>query len=101
MPRGGTLEISTTLNSHSDLSSGYVQITVADTGVGIPTDAIPQIFDLNFTTKASKGRGLGFGLWWVRKCILRSGGDIAVTSTAGAGSRFAIKIPIEVSSSEN
>jgi signal transduction histidine kinase len=100
MPFGGVLQISAKLISHSDLSSGYVQITIGDTGIGIASGVLPQIFNLSFTTKASKGRGLGFGLWWVRKCILRSGGDIAVTSAAGEGSEFTIKIPVELHASE-
>jgi signal transduction histidine kinase len=97
MPDGGTLTISTGLISHTELLSGYVQITISDTGAGIAQNILPHIFELNFTTKRSKGRGLGFGLWWVRKCILRSGGDISVASGLGRGSIFTIKIPVELS----
>lgn len=97
MPNGGTLKVSTRLVSHTELSSAYVQITVSDTGAGIAPNILPRVFDLNFSTKKTKGRGLGFGLWWVRNCVLRSGGDISVDSVAGTGTVFTIKIPVDLS----
>jgi len=94
MPDGGRLYISTKLVSYAELPSGYVQLTVRDTGSGIPDDILPHIFDLNFTTKRSKGKGLGFGLWWVRAFVLRSNGEISVDSKRDVGSEFCVKIPL-------
>jgi signal transduction histidine kinase len=94
MPEGGRLYVSTKLVSHSELPSGYVQLTVRDTGTGIPEEILSNIFDLNFTTKRSKGKGLGLGLWWVRAFILRSRGEISVESKKNIGSEFCVKIPI-------
>jgi signal transduction histidine kinase len=95
MPGGGRLEISTDLVSHPEALSGYVQLTVRDTGLGIPEDILPHIFELNFTTKRSKGNGLGLGLWWIRTFVLRSRGEISVDSKPGEGTTFTIKIPTE------
>ncbi len=94
MPDGGRLSIATSITSHLDFMTGYVQLTVRDTGVGVPEHIRPRLFDLNFTTKGSKGKGLGLGLWWVRNFIRRAKGDIAISSTVGRGSEVVVKMPV-------
>jgi signal transduction histidine kinase len=93
MPAGGTLSISTHLKVQPELPTGYVHIVVEDTGVGIPNDAMPHVFDLNFTTKRHRRRG-GFGLWWDRNFVRRSRGDIIITSAVNAGSVVVVRIPV-------
>lgn len=93
MPDGGLLKVSTSAVFYSDLPAGSVQVTVRDTGVGIPDDVLPRIFELNFTTKHSKGHGLG--LWWLRNFIRRAGGEIRVSSIVGEGSTFTVRIPCD------
>jgi signal transduction histidine kinase len=97
MPNGGSLCVSTSSVVQEELSIGYVQLIVRDTGTGIPDDILPRIFDLNFTTKhiSTKGRGLGLGLWWIRNFVRRASGEIVATSTTGVGSTFTVKIPFE------
>jgi len=97
MPNGGSLWVSTSSVVQEELSIGYVQLIVRDTGTGIPDDILPRIFDLNFTTKHSggKGRGMGLGLWWIRNFVRRANGDIVVASTINVGSTFIVKIPFE------
>jgi len=94
MPDGGQLLVSTKLVAHDELPAGYVQFAVRDTGSGIPEEILPHIFDLNFTTKKSKGKGLGLGLWWVRNFVLRSNGEISVDSAPNSGTEFCVKIPV-------
>lgn len=94
MPGGGQLTVSTKLVTRAELSTGYVQFAVRDTGTGIPEHILPRIFDLNFTTKKSKGKGLGLGLWWVRNFVRRSDGEITVVSAPNAGTEFCVKIPV-------
>jgi signal transduction histidine kinase len=94
MPAGGRLTVTTKIVAHAELSAGYVQLSVRDTGTGISNDILPHIFDLNFTTKKSKGKGLGLGLWWVRNFVLRSNGEISVESTPDSGTEFSVKIPV-------
>jgi signal transduction histidine kinase len=95
MPRGGVLSVSTSFVSHPESPSGYLQLTVRDTGSGIPQDMLSHIFELNFTTKNFKEKkGLGLGLWWVRTFVVRSRGEINVNSTPGQGSEFTVKIPL-------
>jgi len=93
MPGGGTLTVYTSAVFHSDLPAGYVQIAVKDTGTGIPEDIRARIFELNFTTKRTKG--LGLGLWWLRNFVRRAGGEIKVSSQVDHGSTFTIRIPCD------
>jgi signal transduction histidine kinase len=69
-----------------------VQLTVADTGCGIPAELHEQIFDPFFTTKGP-GRGAGLGLAAVRGILTQTGGSVAVTSHPGRGSIFTLSIP--------
>jgi signal transduction histidine kinase len=94
MPQGGLLSISTASVSHQDLASGYVELTVSDTGHGIPEDVLPRIFELNFSTKRAKGKGHRLGLWWIRNFVLRAKGTVSVSSSVGSGTEFVIKLPV-------
>ncbi len=95
MPAGGALSVRTSFVFHEELGNGYVELTVTDTGVGIPADAIPRIFDLNFSSKRSDDRRHGLGLWWVRNFVLRAKGAITVSSKVNAGSEFVVKVPVD------
>jgi len=67
------------------------EVKVADNGSGIPKDAQARIFDLFFSTKGSKGTGLGLAV--TRKIIQEHGGDIALSSEPGRGAEFLITLP--------
>ena len=95
MPNGGRLWVSTSTVLTQGLSTGYFRLVVKDTGVGIPSDVQKKMFELNFTTKGTRGRGLGLGLWWVRNFVRRSGGDITIRSTVGQGTEVTVKIPLD------
>ena len=68
-----------------------VQVSVADTGRGIPTEHLSKIFDPFFTTKE---RGTGFGLSVVLRIVKNYGGRIQVESTPEVGSRFLVTLPL-------
>jgi signal transduction histidine kinase len=70
----------------------YVRLTVSDTGVGIPQDRLPQIFDPFFTSKPV-GAGTGLGLSIVQGFTQQSGGTVTVTSEPGYGSSFQLTFP--------
>jgi signal transduction histidine kinase len=70
----------------------YVQISVTDTGVGIPQDRLSQIFDPFFTTKPV-GSGTGLGLSIVRGLTQQSGGSVNVISEPERGSTFLLLFP--------
>jgi len=68
-------------------------LSVSDTGIGIPDDIIGRIFDPFFTTKGPD-RGTGLGLSICTTILRLLGGDIAVSSKPGVGSIFTITLPI-------
>jgi two-component system, NtrC family, sensor kinase len=67
-------------------------VEVADTGRGIPADALPKIFKPFFTTR-SEGTGLGLSL--ANGIVQSHGGRIEVSSAPGKGSQFQIWLPVE------
>ncbi len=85
MPEGGTVTVRA-----RDTGNGFVQMTVEDTGCGIPADILPSIFDPFFTTKEG---GTGLGLSIVQKILLDSGGAIDVRSRQDGGTVFTLKLP--------
>ncbi len=86
MPSGGTIIIATAN------SGNKVEITLADTGEGIPEDILGNIFDPFFTTK-EVGKGTGLGLAVSYGIIQDFGGNIEVESRVGEGTRFNINLP--------
>ena len=101
MPAGGKLTLATknvTLNEETDHGEGakpgeYVQLTVADTGSGIPEEMLTQIFQPFFTTKGL-GKGTGLGLFMVKAIVNRHRGLISCISAPGSGTIFAIDLPV-------
>jgi PAS domain S-box-containing protein len=87
MPSGGVLEVRTICNN------GSVEVEVADSGVGIPSDHLKRIFDPFFTTKTS-GRGTGLGLSVSYGIIKEHAGKIDVRSTPGRGTAFRLEFPV-------
>jgi signal transduction histidine kinase len=85
MTSGGTLNVGT--KSHAE----EVEITIADTGCGIPQEHLSKIFAPFFTTKS---RGTGLGLAVVKKIIERHQGTIGVESKIGEGTAFRIRLPL-------
>jgi two-component system sensor histidine kinase HydH len=88
MPDGGTLRV------ELEHARSAAIITISDTGIGIPPEHIPHIFDPFWTSKA---RGTGLGLALCRKVAQEHGGSLTVTSTVGIGTTFAITLPLSVS----
>ena len=98
MPTGGTITISTAqVLVSGEESTGYLELTIKDTGTGMSAEVRNRVFELNFTTKQEKGKGLGLGLglWWVRNFVRRARGDITIQSAPGQGTEVTIKLPID------
>jgi len=75
---------------------GRVELTVADTGVGIPEHELPHIFERFHRVEGSRGRsheGSGIGLAMVHELVHLHGGSIDVKSSPGRGTTFTVSIP--------
>jgi len=92
MPEGGTLRVSTTRRRSRIKGQRMVEVTVADSGVGIPPEDLQRIFSPFFTTKE---RGTGLGLTVVHRIVEIHGGLVEVESEVGKGTTFRISIPLK------
>jgi signal transduction histidine kinase len=88
-PAGGT--VSATLTGDEE----QVRIAVADTGVGIPADEVPRVFDRFFRASTSAvASGTGLGLAIVQMIAKAHGGSVSVTSDVGVGTTFTVELPV-------
>lgn len=75
---------------------GWARLEVRDTGIGIPPDELPRVFDRFFRGSRARGvslGGLGLGLYICRQIAERHGGRIEVESAVGAGTCFTVRLP--------
>ena len=88
-PPGGRVGLS------AEVHGDKVAISVTDTGIGIPADDLPRIFERFYKAdKARAGGGTGLGLAIAKHIVQSHGGDIWVESTEGKGSTFTFTLPI-------
>ena len=74
-------------------SGNTINVSISDTGCGIPEDKINRIFEPFFTTK-EVGKGTGLGLSIAYDIIKKHNGEISVQSEVGRGTTFTVKIPV-------
>lgn len=88
MPEGGSI----TIQAEKVKFDEHIEITVTDTGEGIPADILPHVFEPFFTTKRGKGTGLGLS---ISQAYIRShGGEIRISSLPGRGTTVRFTVPI-------
>ena len=90
-PEGGWIEVSVLVDK------GYVGVRISDTGIGIPAEKIPRIFDRFYQVDGSHTReqqGAGIGLSLTKELVEVHKATIDVESTEGKGSTFVIWIPL-------
>jgi signal transduction histidine kinase len=90
-PEGGRVGISAVRHN------GCVQVRVSDTGVGIPQEHLPRLFERFYRVDSARSRGdggTGIGLAIARSVIEAHGGRIWAESTPGRGSVFAFELPV-------
>jgi signal transduction histidine kinase len=99
-PAGGTVTLQARL-SGTDTShepGAQVQVDVADTGTGIPPEALPHIFERFYQADPSRPggekHGTGLGLAIVKEIVAAHGGKISARSVSGSGSLFTVSLPL-------
>jgi signal transduction histidine kinase/ligand-binding sensor domain-containing protein/DNA-binding NarL/FixJ family response regulator len=103
-PVGGTIEINVKSNPSSDSlfdkqakNEGFVEISVSDTGIGIPEEKLPKIFNRFYQVDGSHTRvqgGAGLGLSLTKELVELHKGEIEAESVEGKGTIFRIKLPL-------
>jgi two-component system sensor histidine kinase HydH len=83
---GGELRIATQADGQR------VRLTVSDTGMGMSSEQLKQVFEPFYTTKS---QGLGLGMAYAQKIVEQHGGTVGIESRPGAGTIIAIEIPAE------
>jgi len=89
-PAGGTVTLAATDEN------GAIRIEVSDTGSGIPSDALPRVFDRFFRVDPSRSKasgGTGLGLAIVQSILTLHGGAVEISSQVGSGTRATLSMP--------
>jgi signal transduction histidine kinase/ActR/RegA family two-component response regulator len=86
MPNGGEITITTSIQAED-----WVEIRIADTGIGMPEEVRKRVFDPFFTTKGVTNTGLGMSVSY--GIVRRHGGEILIESEPGKGTTFLIHLP--------
>ena len=89
-PEGGSVRV------ECAVEPGWVEVAVADTGIGIPRDDLPRIFERFYRVDKARSRdlgGTGLGLSIVKHVVGSLGGQVAVESRLGEGTRFRVRLP--------
>jgi two-component system phosphate regulon sensor histidine kinase PhoR len=86
--RGGTV------HAIAGRDGSRATLEVADTGIGIPPDLLPHVFERFYRAgQPAHAQGAGIGLALVRWIAETHGGTVTVTSQVGVGSRFRLSLP--------
>ena len=81
----------------AQMRGGQVEVTVRDTGEGIPPEHLPYIFERFYRVDRSRSRatgGAGLGLAIVKQLVEAHGGQIRVESEVGRGTQFTFTLPV-------
>ncbi|MBK9017828.1 MAG: response regulator [Saprospiraceae bacterium] len=93
--KNGQVKLWVDLTSTKNLSN--LIITVTDTGIGIPKEKLPLVFDRFYQTDddgARKSEGTGIGLALTKELVKLLGGEISVKSEVGKGTAFEVRLPV-------
>ncbi len=95
-PAGGQITLTATTREGTGVEAGsvFLIITVTDTGEGIPSEALPYLFDPYQQASRGKRGGVGLGLAIVKRIVAAHGGNVSVRSKLGVGSSFTVTLPV-------
>lgn len=83
------------ISINASAQARWIEIAIADQGIGIPTEALPQLFQRFYraSNAAQLASGTGLGLYIVQEIVQRHRGSVRVASTEGQGSTFTVRLP--------
>lgn len=93
-PSGGTIEC--VISEREADGSPYVSVSVTDTGIGVPEEELPFLFERFYRVEESRSRhtgGMGLGLAIAKEFVQAHGGFIEVKSKQGQGTTFVVNLP--------
>ncbi len=96
-PDGGEISVKVGGSDH------HVWVSVKDTGIGIPPEQLPHIFDRFYRVDRARSRALGgsgLGLSIAKEIVMKHGGEISIDSEPGKGTKVLIRLPREQSGGE-
>jgi two-component system heavy metal sensor histidine kinase CusS len=94
-PPGGSVVLDTQVDAST------IRIEVSDTGIGIPSEALPRVFDRFFRVDSSRSQssgGTGLGLAIVQSIAVLHGGTVEIASELGQGTRVTLQMPLSSAS---
>ena len=94
-PAGGKVDL------EAREENGQARLTIRDTGVGIPAEALPHVFERFFRADPSRSRqvdGAGLGLSLVQWIVREHSGEVKVESQPGSGTRVTVRLPLAAAS---
>lgn len=89
-PQGGGIQVKL------ERRNGQISISVSDQGIGIPTAALPRLFERFYRAPNALEfgiKGMGIGLYAIREIVTLHGGTVTVTTAEGAGTTFTVRLP--------
>ncbi|MEK7374234.1 MAG: ATP-binding protein, partial [Thermodesulfobacteriota bacterium] len=92
MPDGGTLTVR--LSASASPESRRAEVSVEDSGPGVPPEVLPKLFSPFVTSRAGAG-GTGLGLYMCRETARRHGGELSAFNRPGGGATFVVRLPLE------
>lgn len=95
-PQGGRINLRVRILDHPEHKIQFAEISVQDTGAGIPNEDLPRLFERFYRVDKARSRelgGTGLGLAIVKHMAKAHGGEVGVDSELGKGSRFWFTLP--------
>jgi signal transduction histidine kinase len=86
-----------TVSVHAQTAGNVVRVEIRDQGIGIPAEALPNLFQRFYRAQSAVERGIagtGLGLYMVKEGLETCGGTIHVESKENQGAKFVVKVPI-------
>jgi signal transduction histidine kinase len=96
-PHRGKIVVAIRYESDTESECGWAVVTIQDSGIGIPEQDMPHVFEMfqRGSNATASQRGAGVGLASVNDIVTQHGGTVSMTSTEGVGTSVTTRLPVE------